>query len=136
MTALNPARIAGGLVLVFAALGTGCGKVGKETGTVVGKASYKGAPLAAGNLNFLSKTGSAAIAKVGAGGAFQVDGKLEAGEYKVYATAPQPEPQAPGAKASGPPKFELPPKFRDPASSGVTVVVKAGENDISVEFKD
>ena len=136
MAAFNPTRLAGGLVIVFAVLGAGCSKGGKETGTVVGKASYKGTPLAVGNINFLSKTGSAAIARVGAGGQFQVDGKLEAGEYKVYATAPLPEPQAPGTKASAQPKFELPPKFRDPASSGVTVTVKPGENDIPVEFKD
>lgn len=136
MTAFNPARLAGGFVLVFALLGTGCGKGEKPTGTVAGKVSYKGSPLAAGNINFISATGSAGMAKIDAAGRYKVDGELEAGEYKVFATPPLPEPQPPGTKVAGPPKFDLPPKYRDPQSSGVVVTVKAGENDIPVEFKD
>ena len=137
MTAFAPARFTGGLVLVFAALGaSGCGSGEKPTGTVAGKVTYKGSPVTAGNVNLLSKTGAAAIAKIDATGGFKVDGPIEAGEYKVYATPPLPEPQPPGTKQTGPPKFDLPTKFRDPTSSGVVVTVKAGANDIPVEFKD
>lgn len=136
MTAFTPARVAGGFVVVCALLAAGCGKGEKPTGTVAGKVSYKGAPLTAGNINLISSTGAAAMAKIDATGAFKVDGALEAGDYKVYATPPLPEPQAPGTKAAGPPKFDLPQKFRDPASSGVVVTVKAGSNDLPVEFKD
>lgn len=136
MTAFTPARVAGGFVLVCALLAPGCGKGEKPTGTVAGKVSYKGAPLTAGNINFMSTTGSAGMGKIDPTGAFKVDGALEAGEYKVFATPPLPEPQAPGTKAAAPPKFDLPPKFRDPASSGTTVTIKAGSNDLPIEFKD
>lgn len=134
MTALTPARLGGTFVLALAL--AGCGPGEKPTGTVAGKVSYRGSPVTAGSVNFLSKTGAAAIARVDATGQFKVDGPLEAGEYRVYASAPLPEPQAPGTKATGPPKFDLPAKFRDPASSGVVVTVKAGPNDVPVEFKD
>jgi hypothetical protein len=136
MTAFTPARVAGGLALVCALLAAGCGKGEKPTGTVAGTVSYKGAPLTAGNINLISPTGAAGMAKIDPTGHFKVDGELEAGEYKVYATPPQPEPHAPGTKAAGPPKFDLPQKYRDPQSSATTVTVKAGANDVSVEFKD
>ena len=103
---------------------------------VVGKVTYKGNLVTAGDVNFRSKAGAAAIGKIDASGQYKLDGQLEAGEYQVYATPPLPEPQAPGTKTVAPPKFELPPKFRDPNSSGVTVTVKGGANDIAVEFKD
>ena len=136
MAVFVPVR-AGALVFVFAALAgaTGCGG-GKQTGSVSGTVRYKGAPVTAGSINFLSKTGSAAIAKIDATGHFKVDGALETGEYRVYATPPLPEPVAPGTKAPALPKFEVPTKFRDPVASGTTVTVNAGANDIPIEFKD
>lgn len=128
-------RFAGGWLPVVLALVAGCGGE-KPTGSVSGAVSYKGAPVTAGSINFLSKTGAGAVAKIDSGGRFKLDGELEAGEYKVYATPPVPEPQAPGTKVAAPPKFEVPAKFRDPASSNTTVTVKVGSNDIPIEFKD
>jgi hypothetical protein len=131
-----PFRLACGLICVAALVLSGCGQGGKPTGTVSGTVSHKGTPLTSGNVNLISKSGSAAIAKIDEQGRFKVDGAVVAGDYTAYATAPIPEPQAPGSKPAAKTKFELPAKFRDPATSGVTVTVNAGSNDLPIEFKD
>ena len=136
MTAFVSARVAGGIVLVLSLFVAGCGGGPKPAGTVAGTVKYKGAPVTVGDVNFLSKTGAAAIAKIDATGQYKIDGALDAGEYKVYASPPEVEQAAPGTKAAAPRKFDLPVKFRDPNSSGVTVTVKSGSNDIAIEFKD
>ena len=129
-------RLAGGFALAFCTLLPGCSPGEKPTGTVSGTVSYKGAKLTAGNVNLISKGGSAAMAKIDETGHYQVDGAITAGEYTAYASAPLPEPQAPGTKVAPPKKFELPLKFRDPSTSGTTVTVAAGSNDLSIEFRD
>ena len=135
MTAIAPARITGGLVLVLSLFAAGC-NAEKPTGTVAGKVTYKGKTLAVGDVNFLSKAGAAAIARLDDAGGYKIDGELDAGEYRVYVTPPPPEPAAPGTRPTSAKKFDLPPKFRAPETSGVTVTVKSGSNDILVEFKD
>jgi hypothetical protein len=124
---------AGWLLAVLVA--AGCGSGGKPTGTVAGTVTYNGGVLHSGVLNLISKTGAAAQAKIADTGAFKVEGEVEAGEYKAYVTAPLPEPQPPGTKVTAPKKFEVPSKYQDPATSGVTVTVKSGANDVKVDFK-
>lgn len=136
MTARTFTRAAAGFVLFCAALAAGGCSSEKPTGTVAGTVKYRGNPLTAGEVNLLSKTGAAGSAKIDANGQYKVTGELEAGEYKAYFAPPRAEPQAPGTKASPAPKVEVPPKFRDPNSSGVVVTVKSGSNDIPIEFKD
>jgi len=122
------------VLVVFALAAVGCGG-GKPTGSVAGTVSYNGGPVHAGSLNLISASGAAALAKIGDGGAFKVDGELAAGEYKAYVTPPVPEPLPPGTKATAPKKFEVPAKFQDPTTSGTTVTVKSGSNDLKVEFR-
>ncbi|HEY1191646.1 MAG TPA: hypothetical protein VGE74_28695 [Gemmata sp.] len=130
------ARAWGGLLFVFAATVAGGCSGDKPSGSVSGVVKYKGSPLAAGEVNFISKTGAAASAKIDANGQFKVANPMPVGEYRAYVAPPIPEPQAPGTKVTAAPKFELPAKFRDPSSSGVVVEVKSGTNDIPIEFKD
>ena len=100
MTAFTSARAWGGFVLVFASF-VACGCDGeKPSGKVAGKVTYKGNPVTAGDVNFRSKSGAAAIGTIDATGQYKLDGQLEAGEYQVFATPPLPEPQAPGTKAA------------------------------------
>lgn len=136
MTAHVPARAAGGFILAAVALvAAGCGSE-KPAGTVTGRVVYKGTPVTAGSVNFLSRTGAAAQAKLNEVGEFKVDGELEAGEYTVYASPPIPEPQPPGTKAPRPLKFTVPARYLDPASSPTTVTIKPGSNEIPVQFGD
>jgi hypothetical protein len=124
-----------GFAILAAAL-SGCGPGEKPTGTVSGTVSYKGSKLSAGNVNLISKSGSAAMAKIDDTGNFKVEGAIAAGEYTAYASPPIPEPQAPGSKAGPPKKFDLPVKFRDPSTSGTLVTVNAGSNELPIEFKE
>ena len=120
-----------GVVLVSA---TAC-NAEKPTATATGTVTYNGTPVTTGQLNLLSKTGAGAQAKIGETGDFTIAGEIEAGEYTVFVTPPPPEPQAPGAGRAKPRTFTVPAKFRDAATSGVTVTVKPGTNTIPVEFK-
>ena len=112
----------------------GCGG-GKPSGTVGGTVKSKGATLGEGDVNFIGKNGSAAVAKIDASGAFKIEGSLDADEYRVYFSSPPPEPVAPGAKSARA-KADLPAKFKDPATSGVVIPIKTGKNDVTIEFKD
>ena len=136
MTTHCSARLPGGLISFALALAAaGCGG-DKPAGTVAGTVAYNGSPVTAGSVNFLSKagTGVAATAKIDESGAYKVDGPLEAGDYAVYVAPPPPEQLPPGTKPPPPRKFDVPPKFRDPGTSGVVVTVKSGKNDLPVEL--
>lgn len=114
---------------------SGCGSE-KPTGTVAGMVKCNGAAVPSGNVNLISSTGAGAMAKITETGAFKVDGALPTGDYRVYLSAPIPEPLPPGQKPPKVPKFEVPAKFTDPATTKVTVTVKPGANDLPIEFKD
>lgn len=129
-------RLAGGLLMVAVVLTAGGCNRDKSPGTVAGNVTYNGNSVTAGNLNFVSATGIAASSKIDASGNYSIDAPLQAGEYKVFVTPPVPEPAAPGTKPTALPKFDLPSKFREPGSSGMVVTIKAGKNDIPVQFKD
>lgn len=122
-------------VLATAVLANGCGGgSGKPAGTVAGKVTMKGNPVGAGSVNFLSASGTAAMAKIDESGSFKIDGSLDAGDYKVYLLPPVPEPVPPGTKRPPTGKFEVPQKYRDPSTSGLTAQVKEGANDIPIEI--
>ncbi len=124
------------LVLVAAVwiLASGCGGGAKPTGTVMGQVTYDGQPLNVGSINLISSMGSAAQAKISEGGAFKIEGTLDAGEYKAYLSSPKPEPVAPGTKLKATDKFDVVPKCLDPNTSGTKVTVKSGENKVTIEF--
>jgi hypothetical protein len=120
------------LMLVIA----GCGGGKKPSGSVSGTVSYKGKPVTDGFINFLdSSRGTAAQGKVDSKGAFTLEGDIEVGTYKVYLQPPLPE-QLPPGKVSARPKYDIPPKFQDPAQTTVTQEVKQGPNTFTIEFKD
>jgi len=121
--------------VICCAVAVGCGDGGKS-GTVTGTATHNDKPLTGGTVNFISKSGAAAVGTVDATGAYKVDGQLEVGEYKVYYGAAPPEPVAPGGKAPPKPKANLPAKHTKPETSNVTVTVVGGANVIPVAFKD
>jgi hypothetical protein len=125
--------LGGGLLAAVALLAAGCGS--KPVGSVSGTVTYKGAPVKSGSVNFVSATGAADQAKLSESGAYTIP-SLEAGEYKVYILPPTPEPQPPGTKLAPPPKFEVPAKYQDAKSSGITKTVTGGKNDIPIDLKD
>ena len=123
-------------LLAFALLSVvGCQNE-KPTGTVTGSVKYRDEPVTGGSVNLISATGVAAQAPLDEKGEFRIDAPLEAGEYKVFILPPIPGQLPPGSKAPPPPKFTLPGKFREAKSSGVTIAIKAGPNDIPILLKD
>jgi len=108
---------------------------GKPEGSVSGKVTYQGNPVAGGSVNFLSTAGVGAQAPI-SNGTYSVNGPLATGEYAVYVAPPLPTPQPPGTKPAPPPKFEVPTKFQDAKTSGLKVSVKPGKNDLPIEIKD
>jgi len=112
----------------------GCG--GSPEGTVQGKVTYKGAPLGAGVVNFLSDKGRAATADLDSSGAFKMSGPLPVGNYKVFVTPPTPKQLPPGTPPEKTVPFNLPPKLQDPAQTPVTKEVKAGPNDFPIDLPE
>lgn len=137
MTRFRPTRALRGGILMF--IGTlfvlGCGAGQKPTGTVNGKVTYNGGPVKSGSVNLISTTGSADMAELDENGTFKM-GPIEAGDYKVYIMPPIPKQLPPGSKAPPPPaKFEIPKKFQDPGSTTLTLTVKSGQNDVTIDVK-
>jgi hypothetical protein len=113
-----------GLLLLFA---LGCGQ-GHGRPHIQGKVTYKNTPLAGQTLALFSAGGAKEFFSqkfpLQADGAFS--GTVAApGEYKV-AIEPSLASQE-GAKTAGK-QLDIPPKYRDPNSSGLTWTIKEGEN--------
>ncbi len=134
---LTPMKSTGWVCLCVTALVlTGCGGGGgKPTGSVAGKVTYNGNPVAAGNVNLLSTAGVGAQAAI-SNGAYKIDSPLPAGEYSVYVSAPLPTPQPPGKPAAPVAKFEVPQKYQDAKQSGLKLTIKPGRNDLPIDIKD
>ena len=122
-------------LLFVGGCGQNAGRPNKPTGTLSGTASAKGAPIAAGSVNLLSAEGVGAMAKIEAG-KFKFDAPIEVGDYKVSLSPPRPEPQPPGTAPKPLPQFDVPKKYLEPATSGLSVTVKEGENTLPIDVKD
>jgi hypothetical protein len=138
------------LVLLLAALTTGCGA---STGTVSGVVKYRGAPLPAGRVTFLCKTGKKPV--------FRTDIEKN-GEYTVEdvpvgpvvilvesfppapATAPSPDVPgmnppggAPAPKPKPPGKYvAIPRKYNDFENPALTYTVVRGEQTHDLVLED
>lgn len=127
-------RALGAALLSLFLLG-GCAGGPGEADVVTGPVTYNGKPVPDGVLSLRASTGAAASGKIAAGH-FTVTGPLAAGDYQAFVTPPPPEPQPPGKAVAKAAPSPLPPRFRDPLTSGVVVTLKAGKNETPVEFKD
>jgi len=122
-------------VLILAALVlVGC--KGKQTGSVSGKVTFKGAPLTTGEVQFINlEKGSGSSGKLDSSGNYTLAGQLDAGTYKVYVQPPVQEQLPPDqAKLAKRPTFNVPPKYQDPRQTPITKEVKPGANDIPISI--
>lgn len=128
-------QVIGNASLVAALLGlVGC--TGKSSGTVSGKVTYKGNPVASGSVNFYNPgTGAAAEGKLDDNGAYTLPGPLDAGTYKVYLQPPIPEQLPPGQKAKKRAPFTVPPKYQTASNTPISKEVKVGNNDIPITLE-
>ena len=100
----------------------GCGSGGPQMGSVSGKVTYEGQPLTAGIVTFVDdEIGSGASAKLDASGNYHIP-SVRIGEYTV---AVQNMPPPPGGKFV---ELDIPDKYQDLESSGLTATVEEGKN--------
>ncbi len=117
----------------------GCSGGSDQTpsGSVSGKVSLKGAPVAAGRVNFLGK-GAGASADLKPDGTYQLEGRLPVGDYAVSITAaglgdqpPSEDPQKDQAA-----QLNLPKKYQSESTSGLTVKVVQGSNSFPFDLTE
>ena len=109
----------------------------KEEGRVSGKVTYQGLPLTEGDVNlYFPESGMGAMVPVGKDGTFTVPEPLLVGTYEVFVTPPvfAPNPDGPNYKPTG--AIIIPKKARDPKTSGLSIDVKKGRNEVLLELTD
>ena len=122
------------LALVLA----GCG--GGHPATVGGTVMLDGKPLTTGNVTFFSPaTGITAYGSIQPNGRYTLqtgsDHGLPVGEYTVTVVATEPVSTPTDPRESPvPPKLITPPKYNDPALSGLKFTIKTGSNGIDLSL--
>lgn len=125
------------LALLMASVG--CGKSAPVTGKVAGKLTYKGQPVSDALVIFESaETQRTITAPVKADGTYEVviaggEG-LPVGNYQVWVTPPPHSIPMEQFKTPPPPKQypNIPQKFREPETSGLTLQVVNGQNNYDI----
>jgi hypothetical protein len=127
-TVLNGTRLACWFAVTL--LATGCAP---GYGNVSGSVSYQGKPLTTGTIIFYDAGNGAPSAEIKPDGTYTVP-HVRAGTAKVAIMMPMDIPfmgfgGSGGGKTPEPAKVpSLPPKFADPAQSGLTCQIKTGSN--------
>lgn len=125
--------------LVGLCLQSGCASSNELLGTVSGTVTLNSAPISEGMLSFISSTGFAATAEVKDGTysitSSQYGNGIPIGEYQVSilsATAKSDPLASSPEKASV--KIEIPKKYADPATSGLSANVNQGAAEFNFEL--
>ena len=115
----------------------GCGGDGGKA-TISGKVSYKGAPVTGGTLTLYPASGPPYPLTIKADGTFNVSG-VPIGEMGVGIDTGLPPAAAPAGSSMPqglPPHVAIPPKYKDPKTSGLTWDVKGGGNTKDFDLTD
>jgi hypothetical protein len=133
-------------LLAAAALGAlggiGCGGSGPALGKVSGKVSFQGKPLTEGTITFASQEkGPTITAKIGPDGAYRVKTAkgegLPPGRYEAWISPPVVELPVGMVKEMPKPREypEIPAKYRQARTSGLTLTVEQGDNTLDVDMQ-
>ncbi len=123
---------------MFSLVGCGGSKADKEVGTISGQVTHHGGkPLTNALISFYApKEGTFGSAPLGSDGKYRVETPMKAGSYRVRVTPPEVVDLADG---SPPPKpvdnADIPAKYREYQTSGLTATVQVGPNEFNVELK-
>jgi hypothetical protein len=128
--------------LVVAACGIlGCGAKGPKLAPVTGKVTFQGKPVESGMVRFSNpQAGIDIMALLQPGGTYSVrmakgDG-LPEGSYSVAVLPPRiVAPVGTMKMPPVPPRPDIPPKYREPATSGLTLTVKPEANTLDINMQ-
>ena len=127
---------AAALALLAAAALAGCHS--NKPLTITGTVTYKGQPLPSGIVRFFFGTDRQSMATVEPDGTFAAT-DVPPGPVKVTV---EPDPQAAkhrtmggGANEPAPKPVKLPPKYADPATSGLEYTISPGANNLEVKLE-
>jgi hypothetical protein len=123
------------LLAAALALAAGCGKPTKKMVTVTGTVTHDGHQLKSGIIKFVAPNGDFATANINPDGQFTMTDVVP-GEQKVgYASGPVSVGSSDGSKSAPGKAVNVPAKFGDPQTSGVTVTVPDAGGAVTVELK-
>lgn len=102
---------------------------GRPTGSVSGTVTLGGAPLTAGLVLFSNQAkGVGVTAELDQSGMYEIQ-SIAAGEYQV-AIEPPPPPAPHEMDQARVPRDNVPPKYQDLQTSGLTAIVEPGANTV------
>lgn len=120
-----------GSLLLTIVVVAGCAEDDGRSATVSGKVTLDGAPVPAGTVLLMSDDGHAASAELQADGNYQL--QCRPGQFKVAVTPPPPaDPMGGGGGEVSPSTVEIPQKYQDFGSSGLTTEVSEGNNTFDI----
>ena len=127
--------------LLLAVTVFGCGKNGPELAPISGRVTFQGKAVSSGTVRLSNPSaGVDVLATLQPDGTYVVrmgnDKGLPKGTYAVAVVPPRVDAPV-GAMASPPiPKRpDIPERYRDPSSSGLTLVVESGENVFDIDMR-
>jgi hypothetical protein len=137
-----------GLLFVLAFVMSGCGGNGASTATVTGTVTYRGAPVPAGRVSFYGPNDQVASAILNEDGSYEAQ-NVPLGSVKVAVSTPlPPPPEIQKAAKEGKRRFgkgnliqapanvvTIPPKYNDPAKSGLRVTVTPDAQPFLIDLK-
>lgn len=130
--------------VVFGSTFIGCGRSGRpgeQPQPVTGSVTFQGKAVAAGLIRFSNpQTGIDMMAALHPDGAYEVvmarGAGLPTGTYRVAVMPPMPERPVGMAQVPKPSACpDIPTKYRDPLTSGLTLTVKPGSNVFDVDMR-
>ena len=116
----------------------GCGGSSNGKATITGKVTYKHAPVAGGTLTLYPASGSPYPVGIKADGAFDVS-DVPVGQMAVgidTGSAPVAPPAGSTGLPASAPHVGIPPRYKNPKTSGLTWEIKGGKNTKDFDLAD
>ena len=116
----------------------GCGGSSNGKGTITGKVTYNHTPVGGGTLTLYSASGSPYPVGIKPDGTFDVS-DVPVGQMGVAidsGSAGVPAPAGSTGLPASAPHVAIPPRYKDPRTSGFTWEIKAGQNSKDFELTD